>query len=313
MRPLAVLLIRPLALLLLLAPSVRSETLFVAGEQGVREVGLDGKTLRIISREKASNPRRMPDGKSLLYLVPGKPELRRMDLETGASSKVAALPRSFRLCKQPENESELTFKFNDLDIQSAGDFVIDKSGKAACLELMDRNLNMADVIINLRVPLMGSGKVQWAVSMPDGCPGPKLAACEPARQTPAVSPAATYDLDDGWLIAGKKRVIKLGRGDFQVDSVSPGGFWAVIGGNYEDGDYIHRTLYLLNRRDGTIRTIGKRSVVLTRKQLRAIDAESEPAVGETTIRWVKDEALLIDSKLVFPGKGLVELGGEVAP
>lgn len=312
MRPLAILLVRPFALLLLLAPTVRSETLFVAGEQGVREVALDGKTLRTVSSEKVSNPRRMPDGKSLLYLVPGKPELRRMDLETGASSKVATLPRSFRLCKLPANESETTFKFTDLNIQSAGDFVIDKSGKAACMELMERNFNMADVIINLRVPLLGSGKAQWAASLPDGCPGPKLAACEPARQTPAVPPAAPYDLDAGWLVAGKKRVIKLGRGDFKVDSVSPGGFLAVIGGNIDEGDYIHRTLYLLDRRDGTIRTIGKKSVVLTQKLLSTMDAESESAVGETTIRWINDEVLLIDSKLVYPGKGLVELGGKVA-
>lgn len=312
MRPLVIVLLQPLALLLLLTPTVRSQTLLVAGEQGVREVGLDGKTLRVISREKASNPRRMPDGKSLLYLVPGKPELRRMDLQTGASSKVAALPRSFRVCKQPEQDEEQVLKFADLDVQSAGDFVVDKSGMAACLELMDRNLNMADVIINVRVPLQGGAKVQWATSMPDGCPGPKLTSCEPVRSPLAVPPAGSYDVEDGWLVSGKRRVARLGKGAFHNELVSPGGLWAIISGIVDEGDYIYRALFLLNRRDGTIRTIGKRSVVLARKQLRTMDAESEVAVGETTIRWITDDVLLIDSKLVFPGKGLIELGGEVA-
>lgn len=312
MRSLVVLTIQSLAVLLLLAPSVRAETLVVAGEGGVREVGLDGKTLRTISRERVSHPRRMPDGKSLLYLVPGKPELRRMDLETGSSVKVAALPRSFRLCKQPEQDAEQILKFAELDVQSAGDFVIDKSGKAACLELMDRNLNMASVILNLRVPLQGGGKVQWATSIPDTCPGPKLTACEPAKSPSPEPPAGSYDVEEGWLVAGKKRVAKLGKGDFHSERPSPGGLWLIISGIVEEEDYIYRALFLLNRRDGTIRTIGKRSAVLTRKQLRTMDVESEVAVGETTIRWINDEALIVDTKLVFPGKGFVELSGEVA-
>lgn len=312
MRSLVVLTIPSLAVLLLLAPNVRAETLVVAGEGGVREVGLDGKTLRTISRERASHPRRMPDGKSLLYLVPSKAELRRMDLATGTSIKVAALPRSFRICKQPQQDAEQILQFAELDVHSARDFVLDKSGEAACLELMDRNINMASVIINLRVPLVGGGKVQRAISMPHNCPGPKLPACEPASSAVAVPPAGAYDLEDGWLVAGKKRVVKLGKGDFHTDAVSPGGTWAVISGNIEQGDYIYRSAYLLSRRDGTIRTVGKRGVVLPNKQLRTMDAPSESVVGETPIRWISDEVLLIGSKLVFPGKGLVELSGEVA-
>lgn len=304
---------RPLALLVLfvLAPAARAETLFVAGDHGVREVDLDGKTLRVVSREKCSRPRLMPDRKGLLCLARSRAELRRLDLETGTSAKVAALPRTFRICKQPEQDEETTYKLADLDVQSADDFVIDQRGRAACLELMDRNMNMANVIISLRAPLQG-GKVLWAVAVTHECPGPKLAACEPVAPASSKPPAGAYDLQDGWLVAGKKQIVRIGQGDFLNDAVSPGGKWSVIGGDIVEGDYIHRTLYLLNRQDGTIRTIAGKSSVLTRKQLRAMKLDSMSAVGETDIRWLSDDALLIDSTLAFPGRGLVELGGEVA-
>lgn len=306
---------RPLPFLLLFffsLPAAHAESLFVSGDQGVREVGLDGRTIRLISREKARRPRLMPDGKSLLYLVPGRAEVKRMDLATGVSAKVAVLPKSFRICKQPEQDSARSYKFADLDVQSAGDFTIDKSGAAACLTLMDRNINMADVSIELRVPIQGAGKVLWAVSVPSNCPGPKIAACEQAVPTFSEPPAGAYELQDGWLVSAKKQLVRLGKGDFSKEASSPKGKWAVIGGNIEEGDYIHRSLYLLGRRDGTIHSIDAKSVILTRKYLRAMDVDSMPAVGETEIRWLNDDALLIDSTLIFPGKGLVELGGEVA-
>lgn len=312
-RPLAVFFVCLLAALPLFASSARAQTLVVVGKQGMREVGLDGKTLRTISREKADSTRRMPDGKSLLYLAADKPELRRMDLQTGASVKVAALPRSFRVCKQPEQDEEQRLQYADLGVQSETDFVVDKSGKAACLTLQDRNDNMASVRIELRVSLQGRGKVQSVVSIPD-CPGPKIATCERAEVDSASPPAGAYDVDfDGWLVAGKRRVVMLGEGDFRSESVSPSGRWALIGGDLSEGDYIHRTLYLLNRRDGTIRSIGKQSVVLKRGQLRTMEVDSESAVGETLIRWLRDDVLLIGSTLVFPGKGVVQLGGEVVP
>jgi hypothetical protein len=115
------------------------------------------------------------------------------------------------------------------------------------------------------------------------------------------------------LVSGKKRVAKLGKGDFRTEQVSPGGLWEIISGNIADGDYIYRTLYLLHRRDGTIRAIGEQQGLLNRRQLRTMLAESVVAVGETAIRWLNDEALLIGTKLAFPGKALVELGGAVAP
>lgn len=292
--------------------SARADSIFVASPRGVREVGLDGKTVRWVSREPARRPRMLPDQKSLLYLVPKTGQLRRLDLQTGMTAAVATLPQRFRLCSRPPDGGHLRYSLSELDVQSVDDFVIDASGQAACLTLMDRNINMANVIIDLRVSLQGSGQVDWALDIPNDCPGKKPAPCErkglPYRQPPT----AAYDLENGWLIGAKGLRIRLGQGDFSVAAVSPGGTWAVISGNIDEGDYIHRSLFLLHRQTGSVRTIAEKSVALGRAQLRTMTANSEPAVAETEIRWLTDNALIIDSKLVWPGVGLVDLGGEVA-
>lgn len=292
--------------------SARADSIFVASPRGVREVGLDGKTVRWVSREPARHPRLLTDQKSLLYLVPKTGQLRRLDLQTGMTASVATLPRRFRLCSRPPDGGPLRYSLSELDVQSVDDFVIDASGQAACLTLLDRNINMASVAIDLRVSLQGSGQVDWAIDIPTGCPGKKPVPCERKSLPYREPPTAAYDLDDGWLVGAKRPRIRLGQGDFFVDAVSPGGTWAVIGGNIEQGDYIHRSLFLLNRQTGSVRTIAEKSVALGKAQLRTMTADSEAAVGETAIRWLSESALIIDSKLVWPGVGLVDLGGEVA-
>ena len=57
-------------------------------------------------------------------------------------------------------------------------------------------------------------------------------------------PDGAYDLQDGTIVAGKKKFARLGAGDFSNEKLSPSGKWAVIGGNISEGDYIDRSLYL---------------------------------------------------------------------
>ena len=307
----------PLAFVTMLLPvfcafSARADSIFVASPRGVRQVSLDGKTVRWVSREPARRPRLLPDQKSLLFLVPKTGQLRRLDLQTGMTAAVATLPRRFRLCARPQDGGQLRYPLDQLDVQSVDDFVIDASGQAACLTLMDRNINMANVIIDVRVSLQGSGQVDWALDFPNDCPGKKTAPCERKSLPYRQPPNAAYDMEEGWLVGGKRPRIRLGQGDFSVDAVSPGGTWAVIGGDIDEGDYIHRSLFLLQRQTGSVHTIAEKSITLRRAQLRTMAVESEAAVGETEIRWLSDSALLIDQKLVWPGVGLVDLGGEVA-
>ncbi len=294
-------------------PCARANSLFIASQQGVREVGLDGKVARVLSHEPARLPRLMPDQKSLLYLVPNTGKLRRMDLQTGTTTAVATLPQRYRLCSKPTTDGQSSYSLKDLDVQSADDFVIDKTGQAACLTLIDRNANMANVIVNLRVSLQGTGKVSAFVDYPEGCPGPKPVPCEPVERPNQSPPAGTYDIVDGSLGAAKGPRIRLGQGDFSVEhnGVSPGGTWAVIGGNISEGDYIHRSLFLLHRQTGKIHTIQEKSRVLRHAELRTMTDNAAGAVGETEIKWLTDGALLIDSTLVWPGVGLIHLNGNV--
>jgi hypothetical protein len=304
--------------ILLLAQAVRAETLFVASNKGVREVGLDGKTLRELSKEPASWPRLLPGKKTLAYVVQQQAVLRIIRLTTGSPLLTVKLPQKFSLCKRLPDSDQLVFTLNDLHVQELNDFVIDESGKAACMTLMDRNTNMLSISVKLRIPLVGSGQVQWAFEYPSECAKTPPAPCE-AVESPASGknpPPGRYDIDeDGFLVTGNQQLVKLGTGDFRVEptaGLSPGGKWALIGGNVSEGDYIHRTLFLLGRRDGKIRTIAERSVVLTKPQLATMSIQSIDAVGESDIRWLNEETLLIDSHLISPGKGWVNLGGDVA-
>src|SRR2546428_661194 len=81
-------------------------------------------------------------------------------------------------------------------------------------------------------------KVPWAVASPDGCPSPMLPECKTAASVAPKPPDGAYDLQDGTIVAGKKKFARLGAGDFSNEKLSPSGKWAVIGGNISEGDYI---------------------------------------------------------------------------
>lgn len=299
---------------LFLSTPALADNLFVADDNGLREVDYNGKTIRNLVAEKASRPRMMPDHKELLFFAHDKGEIRRVALDTGAITTVTKLPSKFRLCekvKKGESNRQPEYPLSELDIQAPGDFTVDRSGQFACINLMDRNANMADVAFELRVPLNG-GKLVTMVSIPSGCETPKVSNCRPVKPEIAKAPRGRYSVQDGWLTAGQKKITQLGPGDFTKEVVSPSGKWAVIGGNVQENDYIERTIFLLDQQAGAIHTISAKSTVLTSSQLRTMDTQSAGAVGETDIHWVSDDALVVGSKLFSPGKGAVDLGGEVA-
>lgn len=81
--------------------------------------------------------------------------LERISLSDGKRLRVAKLP-PFACAGQSSDGSDAeatAFPDLGLAIQAPGDFVVDKSGALACLTLMDRNLNMASVLVGVQVDL----------------------------------------------------------------------------------------------------------------------------------------------------------------
>jgi hypothetical protein len=101
------------------------------------------------------------------------------------------------------------------------------------------------------------------------------------------------------------------------ESVSPSGRWSVIGIATSEGDYMHRSLFLADRVKRLVHPIAAgqfRSKALTKAERKAL-AEFQgtvDAVGESSVRWLENDALLVDRLLVVPERGGVQLEGDVA-
>lgn len=296
---------------LLLSTPALAGTLFVADGKGIREVDYDGITIRSIIVGKARWPRITPDHKELIYFAPDRGELRRVALDTGTTATVVKLPSKFRLCetvKRAEPNRLPEYSLADLSVSSPGDFTIDKSGQFACLNLMDRNANMAHVAFELRVPLNG-GKLVTMVSLPRGCDTPKVQSCRQLKnEASSKTKLGHYGVQDGWLTAGHKKLVQLGPGDFKKEAVSPSGKWVVIGGNGQDTDSVERQVFLLDQKTGVVRTIDETSKELTQDQLRTMDVKSASVADDTDIRWLDDGVLLVGTELFRPDKGGLSLG-----
>jgi hypothetical protein len=297
--------------------AVTRVNLIVAGNHGVKELGPDSKVVRTITRAGGHHPRFLgPDEIVMLDGASGEvTSVRRVSLVTGKIKLIARLPRL--ACRGRDNLA--------LGLQSADDFGVTKDGAYACLALADRNENMADVAVSLRIDLR-TGKVGLHQDLghekdrgEDRCQireasGPEL---ECSARRPESSKADIPGMNE---IAGVSA--------FEPDgSEALSGSWIIVHGELEDADYIHRPLVLLDRRDGKAYPIrpGAWPKPLTHRELKRIAkaaTEGDPdkagtmiAVGETELRWVRlgdKDALIADGTLYIPGEHSVDLGGEVA-
>jgi hypothetical protein len=309
-----------------------ADRLLIAGEAGVQELSLDGTVTRTLTKTPAAAARRFPDGKRLLFLTKGKDQWRVVPLEGGRDTIVAKLPKHYKSCKDISSYDGGAFQSQNLSLEQDRDFVVEDSGSAACLSLKDRNENMMSFGVDLRVDLK-TGKVQksftWAA---EGCPsGDIISSCDASDVAPDGSDAPAplpdaqqashpYDLSHGQVVrrdaAGHETVVmKLGD-DFEADSRSPSWRWLAITGDEEEGDYIHRQLFLLDTTDGEVWPIRDKNVhALTARELKHLrDVKTEDIVGESTIEWVSDsvDVLLVDQDLVTPGTStIVSLPGKV--
>ena len=265
-------------------------TILVASEGGIDEVTLEGTTTRKLSRTPASHPRRLSPTGDVLFLVPTSLELRRLSPATGKEEVIARLPRG-EACRSRQ----------PLSVQEDLDFVIDTKRNVACLSLMDRNMNMANLIVNARVDLT-THEVKSAVlidvshTCKEGQNAHAIFDCsrEPSPTPPAQAPPGLP------LPAG-----------FHVESRSPSGRWLVLGGEVTEGDYMHRSVLLMDAET-------RRVYPIVEGPWPGPIAPGSPfdtadVVSESTVRWIQGvDALLVDRLLIKPGERAVRLAGHVA-
>jgi len=305
-------------------------SLIVAGKGGVLEVGLDGHVIRSLSTKAASRARLLPD-RRVLFLSDTGGQLWTVSLDGGQERRVAKLSQRYTLCDDAADyQKGYRFSVDDLAVQEDSDFVIDKSAKAACLSLKDRNTNMLNVDVNIHVDL-ASGRVRHTLAWPKCNGAAAIPRCDEA-DTPDPTPATSsypYDLGDGDpdgnnrpLVRreadGKQTVVStIGSGDFTAVALSPSTRWLARAGNESEGDYIHRDLFLLDRKTGQIWPVrDKKLRPLTARQVKQIGKakiETADIVGETALWWLPgQDVLVVDFLLVTPGVAPVKLPGLVA-
>lgn len=306
-------------------------TLFVAGEAGLQEVGLDAHVMRTLTRTPARMPRFVPGSTDLLFVAFEPFRLKRIGRDGQNERDVAVLRSTFTVCPDAIDVTPgQSYETSSLGIQSDDDFELDASGARVCFWLMDRNINMGDFRIELRVDL-ASGAVAELQELPDGCApvGDPPPSCAPLAAPPAPAPPAdpprVYAVEEGALLMRENgqttTVVELDENDnFNEGPHSPSGRWVLIDGHLVQGDYIYRDVYLLDRHAGTIHPVrsGAWPAALTPAQLPRLDAPEVPTmsiVGESSVRWLPGlgrDVLVIDALLITPGVGAVELPGDLA-
>ncbi|NVB40231.1 hypothetical protein G6O69_20480 [Pseudenhygromyxa sp. WMMC2535] len=322
---------------------------FWVANEGLRAYDLDGKRVASVSKW-GEHARRLADGRVVVFgpkkagnqlvvlSAQGKVQ-RRVALPVGFDASCAAIS-TMPTGDDVEDGEVVEDWVEPVSVQERGGFALDATGTYACLELLDRNINMADVGLKVAVEL-GSGGVQTRIEldMEETCEGKGDAlpgACEKVELgapwiegTPAPAPASsgaqTWDFalddDDHWLLEGGERVRRLCDEEDSscavLESASPSGRWLLLTGRESEGDYIHLDLLLLDLSSGQLWELreGKRG----RKRFVKVsvaEALGESAeivvsmVGESDVAWLPRDRLWIDGLLVIPDeKKVVWIGG----
>jgi hypothetical protein len=222
-----------------------------------------------------------------------------------------------------------------LSLQAADDFYL--TGGSACLSLMDRSANMANLILRIRTGL-SDGKVDRALLVgADEC-GPQAdvhggapatdGPCEQAREEPdpgdksGLARAYAF-VDESLKQSGpgrKVRTVSHLEG-YELRSVSPSGRWALLTGDLEEGDSLSYRLLLLDRDTGFIHPLPGRAgswpeaLAGQAPVLPVPIAQAALWPVETDLRWVERdgrEFLVLGELLVAPLLWVRSVGGAVA-
>ncbi|MEO8179096.1 MAG: hypothetical protein ABI895_09710 [Deltaproteobacteria bacterium] len=322
--------------------------LVVGSERGLEIWSTKGKLERRVVAGPALHPRWLDSG-AVLVLVPAKPgtlshgaELQRITLADGKRTTLAQLP-TFSCTEKGEAPGNEPDEY-DVDLQDESEFEIDPAQGAACLRLQDRNDNMVSLALSVRVDLASHKVERWLALGEDVCQPPadvhppppqdENGSSEPQgwcvlsslRQYALPKPSASrpFDLSEEGQVRertpqGWRNVLHIA--GYSAELASPSGRWLVLGGDQSDGDYIHRSLVLLDRDRGQVYPIvtGDWPEPLQPKgkahpQLATPIEGTMPAVGETEVRWIgtaEAEVLIVDGFALRPGVGGFEFDGQL--
>jgi hypothetical protein len=316
------------------APPAEPE-LIVGSKRGLEAWSTDGKRKRLISAGAAFHPRFL-DESSVLVISNKHSDLsrgatlQRVSLTDGKRETVARLPK-FDCGPAPEAET-----LNSVDVQSEDDVSLDPEHRAVCLHLHDRNENMANLSLAVHVDL-SSGKVErWLSVGDDVCKPPRdvilgdaPGSCPYRVPPPASERSFEYGMNEDTpgqvqhtTASGVQSALEIQ--GYYGEKTSPSGRWLVLAGDETDGDYLYRSLILLDREQGQVFPIphpkGRWPAALRPKGPKhTIETPIEKTVqvtGESDIRWFGDgaplELLIVEGSLVNPGVGTFTVGGQIA-
>jgi hypothetical protein len=328
--------------------------LIVGSARGLEAWSTSGKLERLISPGPALHPRWL-DGDSIVVIAPrgerdlvDGAEIQRVVVRTGERETVAVLPP---FACAPPAEPLVTGEFPlQLDIQDESDVDLDPAHPYLCLRLLDRNINMASLGVSARIDLRTHSVERWLWVGEDVCTPPAAVQLgEPPEpcgtasgetssgtrdETVGATAAATaYRFDmpdaDGKVVertpSGVKTVLRLGA-DYSPEMPSPSGRWLVLGGDGVEGDYIYRSLVLLDRQDGHIYPIvtpqGPWPAPLAttgegaRRRVRAPIHGTVQVTGESALSWLQPspgvELLVVEGTVLQPGVGGFAVDGQLA-
>jgi|GEM_PF-2346095 len=310
--------------------------LIVGDEDGLVLWTVDGSAHHMLSEGAAFYPRRI--GADAALVLSGQrsnfhfgAQLVRISLIDGSRAVLATVP-PYACANATADDSQML----GLDVQDPQDFVVDPDGKRAYLSMMDRNSNMANLQVKIRVELDSGRVTRWqTVGEPECLPPPGVELGYPPDdqwpdlyRSPEDEPASAnyafdFDAESGWVTKlGEPATKHLRLPDYNREYTSPSGRWLVLGGDLQEADYIHRSLVLLDREAGAVFPVLEAPgawplpLVAAKRTVKMPGSGMADVVGESDVRWLElsdgAELLIVDRLVVQPAKPSWAFKGELA-
>jgi hypothetical protein len=283
-----------------------AELLVMASEEGLFEIGRNGVPGRRLGLSKgASYPRFTADRGAVLFLVNNE-ALHEYTFSTQSERKLAGPWPTTSQCGQSAGQPLAPKCDDDVDV--------DEDNRHVCLDLLDRNVNMANVLVSLRID-RETGKVERRVLIDADCKtisDQEMVHCQTA--TPKVPTSATFPY--AWseaqhaLTGPPERTWPVHEG-FSLVHMSPDGRWGALRGNQEDHDYIHFNWLVLDLEQGSAFALPDSDTTrvgswLAKVELSELRDPSRERLGpragdyysEMPVRFVSANLLLADHLLI---------------
>ncbi|HEY3496470.1 MAG TPA: hypothetical protein VGK73_17345 [Polyangiaceae bacterium] len=274
----------------------------VAGKDGVFELDARGAVKRRIGTlSGAAAPRFLPGGRSLLVLQANE-RLVELELATGEERTLSGPWTASIACAGAEPV--------EVGLQADDALELASDGRHVCLELSDRNTNMASYVLSLRANLARrTFEARWTL----GCDTAK--SLERFRCTTEDEPQPRaagfgYDFDSSGRLL--ERPLGSDGDGWSFAAASANERWLVLRGNQEDGDYIHFNLLVVDRQRGAVFPVPEAYVTaapiwpapLTSADLadpsrERLGTRAGDFVTESSIRFLDGDRLVIDDLLLF--------------